>query len=133
MKVFLSHFFTTRKLNQIPLLLQTPANLTERKKWSHFDLKIWVTGGTIIWPGIPSNSRIFESNCLDIASQFNSNILQLLRILDRILVQPVTQIFKSKWLHIFVQICPHTGLVVQCSLVCLPALRRSAHKDDDRD
>ena len=27
---------------------------------SHFDLKSWVTGGTKIWPGIPSNWRIFE-------------------------------------------------------------------------
>ena len=24
-------------------------------KWSHFDLKSWVTGGTKIRPGIPSN------------------------------------------------------------------------------
>ena len=31
-----------------------------KKKWSHFDLKSWVTGGTKIWPGIPSNWRIFE-------------------------------------------------------------------------
>ena len=26
-----------------------------KKKWSHFDLKNWVTGGTKIRPGIPSN------------------------------------------------------------------------------
>ena len=44
---------------------------TERKKWSHFDLKNWVTGGTKIRPGNPSNWRIFETNWLDIASQFN--------------------------------------------------------------
>ena len=46
-----------------------------KKKWSYFDLKSWVTGGTKIRPGIPSNSRIFESNWLDILSQFDSNIL----------------------------------------------------------
>ena len=33
-----------------------------KKKWSHFDLKSWVTGGTKIQSGIPSNWRIFESN-----------------------------------------------------------------------
>ena len=32
--------------------------------------KNWVTGGTKIWPGIPSNWRIFESNKLDIGSQY---------------------------------------------------------------
>ena len=40
------------------------------KKWSHFDLKIWVTDRTkIIQPGIPSNWRTFEWNRLDIESQ----------------------------------------------------------------
>ena len=82
-----------------------------KKKWSHFDLKSWVTGGTKIRPGIPSNWRIFESNWLDIesqfwnqlstSSQFYSNILQLLEIPGRILVPPVTQLFRSKWLHFF--------------------------------
>ena len=33
-----------------------------KKKCSHFDLKSWVTGGTKIRPGIPSNWKIFESN-----------------------------------------------------------------------
>ena len=65
--------------------------------------------------------RIFESNWLDIeshidlilrvkltirlslSSQFDSNILQLLGILGRILVPPVTQLFRSKWLHFFFQ------------------------------
>ena len=42
------------------------------KKWSHFDLKSWVTGGTKIWPGIPNNWRIFESNWLDIESQIDN-------------------------------------------------------------
>ena len=43
---------------------------TERKKWSHFDLKSRVTGGTKIRPGIPSNWRMFESSELDIECQF---------------------------------------------------------------
>ena len=47
-----------------------------KKKWSHFDLKSWVTGGIKIWLGIPSSWRIFESNWLDIESQFDWNILQ---------------------------------------------------------
>ena len=42
-----------------------------KKKLSHFDLKSWVTDGTKIWLGIPSNWRIFESNWLDIEAQFN--------------------------------------------------------------
>ena len=41
-----------------------------RKKLSHFDLKSWVTGGAKIRPGIPSNWKIFESNWLDVESQF---------------------------------------------------------------
>ena len=41
-----------------------------KKKWSHFDLKSWVTGGTKIRPGIPSNWRMFESNWVDIENQF---------------------------------------------------------------
>ena len=40
-----------------------------KKKWSHFDLKSRVTGGTKIRPGISSNWRIFESNWLSISSQ----------------------------------------------------------------
>ena len=64
-------------------------------KWSHFDLKSWVTEGTNIQPAILSDWRIFESNWLDIesqiklrvnkkwlslSSQFDSNILLLLGI-----------------------------------------------------
>ena len=73
-----------------------------KKKWCQFDLKSWVTGGTKIRTWIPSNWRIFESSWLDIESQNESNwldILQLLGIQGRILVPPVTQIFRSKWLH----------------------------------
>ena len=38
-----------------------------------------------------------------ISSQFDSNILPLLIIPSRILVLPVTQLFRSKWLHFFLQ------------------------------
>ena len=58
-----------------------------KKKWSHFDLISWVTGGTKIWHGIPSNWRIFESNSLIIKFQFDSNILKLLGIPGKFLVQ----------------------------------------------
>ena len=43
---------------------------TLKQKMKSFDLKSWVTGGTKIRPGIPSNWRIFESNWLDNESQF---------------------------------------------------------------
>ena len=75
----------------------------ERKKWSNFDLKCWVISGTKIRHGILSNWRIFESNWHSISSQFDSNILQLLGIRGRILVPPVTQLFRSKWLYFFFQ------------------------------
>ena len=71
---------------QLPLYYYTLACLHGKKKWNHFDLKIWVTGGTKIGPGIPSNWRIG---------------VKLLGIPGRILVPPVTQIFRSKWLHFF--------------------------------
>ena len=70
-----------------------------KKKWSHFDRKSWVTGGTKIRPGIPSKWEIFESNWLSISSQFDSNTFQLLGIPGRILVQTLTQLSRSKWLH----------------------------------
>ena len=77
------------------------------KKGSHFDLKSWVTGGTEIRPGFrvigeylsQIESQFF--NWLLISSQFDSNILKLLRISGQILVPPVTQLFRSKWLHFF--------------------------------
>ena len=44
-----------------------------------------------------------ESIWLSISSQFDSNILKLLEIPCRFLVPPVTQLFRSKWLHFFFQ------------------------------
>ena len=49
-------------------------------------------------------TRYWRSNWLSISSQFQSNILQLLRILNRILVPSVTQLFRSKWLHFFLSV-----------------------------
>ena len=70
-------------------------NYLERKKWSHFDLKSWVSGGNKIRPGILNHWRISESNWLDIESQIDSNILQLLGIPGQILVPPLTQLLRS--------------------------------------
>ena len=57
-----------------------------------YDLKRWDTGRINIWPEIKNIWKIFESNWLDIESQFSSNILQLLGIPGWILVLPVTHI-----------------------------------------
>ena len=72
-----------------------------KKKWSHFDLKNRVTG----WTKIESGFRIIGEymNWLDIESQFDSNILQLLRIPGRILISQVTKLFRSIWLYFFFQ------------------------------
>ena len=81
----------------------TASRTLKKKKWNDFDIKSWVTGWTKIQPGIQSNWRIFESIWLSRSSQFYSNILQLLGIPGRILVPPVTQLFRSKWFHFFLQ------------------------------
>ena len=52
---------------------------------------------------------------LSIFSQLDSNILQLLRIPGRILVPPVTQLFRSKWLQFFSFSVQEIGLTVQYS------------------
>ena len=47
-------------------------------------------------------TRFWKSIQIDsISSQFDLNILQLLGIPGRILVPPVTQLFRSKWLYFF--------------------------------
>ena len=78
--------------------------ISERKNGSNFDLKSWVTGGTKIRPGIPSNWKIFMSYWFDIENQFDSNILQSLGIQGLILVPPVTQLLRWKWLHFFLSV-----------------------------
>ena len=50
-----------------------------------------------------SSSEKMESIWLDIESQFHSNNLQLLGNPGRILVPPVTQVFRSKGLNFFFQ------------------------------
>ena len=126
------HIFRTFSLLLARLV---PSLVHWKKKWSHFDLKSWVTGVTIIQPGVPSNWRIFESNWLDIesqfeltqytvtayervnlnllliSSQFDSNNLQLLGIPGRILVPSVTQLVRSQWLHFFIQCLLFTCLL----------------------
>ena len=73
---------------------------TLKENWSHFDLKCWVTGETKTRPRFPDTIlRVW----LSISSLFNSNILQLFWIPGRILVPPVTQLFRSKWLDFFFQ------------------------------
>ena len=59
-----------------------------------------------IWPSNRVNlTPNIESIWHLISSQFDSNIITLLRIPGRILVPPVTQLFRSKWLHFFYQCC----------------------------
>ena len=98
-KIFTTSWFHGEKSN----LIKYNSVLHWKKKWSHFDLKSWVHGGTKFRPRIPSNWRIFESKWLSISNQYDWNILQLLGIPGRILVPPVTQLFRSKWLHFFFQ------------------------------
>ena len=43
----------------------------------------------------------WESNWLNIESQIDSNILQLLTLPGRIIIPPVTQLLRSKWLNFF--------------------------------
>ena len=64
-----------------------------KKKSSHFDLRSWVTWGTKIRLGIPSNWRIFESNWLNIESQIEST----LRV-------KLNQHWESNWINIESQI-----------------------------
>ena len=99
----------------------------------HFDLKSWVTGGSKIRSKIPNNWRIFESNWLDIESQFDSNIFKLLGILDRILDPPGTQLFRSKWLNfsfslVFLEINNGTkNLITNKYAIIMHALSVSKH------
>ena len=74
-KVFFFYFF----------LSMTDHCIHWKKKWSHFDLKNWVTGGTKIRPGILSTWRIFESNWLDVERKFDSILrVNLIRYWDSI-------------------------------------------------
>ena len=81
------------------------------KKWSHFDLKSWVTGETKIWPGIPSDWRIFESNWLDIESKF-ANWGFLKSITE-------DQVYPNKWKLCFIlSIIKYNSWCVRLGLKC---------------
>ena len=66
-----------------------------KKKWSHFDLESWVTGGTKIRPGVSSNGRIFES--------FWLKYFPITRNLWSNFSSTSDSTFRSKWLHFFFQ------------------------------
>ena len=91
-----------------------------KKKWSHFNLKSWVTGETKIRPWIPSKWRIFESNWLSSLTRYWESIWlkyspKLLGIQERILVSQVTQLFRSKWPRFF-----FLGSYATCAPIVLP-------------
>ena len=44
-------------------------------------------------------TRSWESNWLEVESLIDSNILQLLTLPGRIIIPPVTQLLRSKWLN----------------------------------
>ena len=67
---------------------------TDRKDWVRSTLKVELLAELKFEPGFRCNWRI-------IVSQIDSNILKLIGIPGRILVPPVTQLFRSKWLHFF--------------------------------
>ena len=85
------------------------------KKWSHFDLKSWATGGTKIRPGILSNLTQLFSNDSESRVEFyfpsdsiflgqnhsiiRSKWLHLLGQNDSIYWVNMTQFFSSKWLN----------------------------------
>ena len=64
------HIVTLLLCSENPIIYTAIATLHWKKKWSHFDLKIWVTGRTKIRPAISSSWRIFESNWFDIENKF---------------------------------------------------------------
>ena len=78
-----------------------------KKKWSHFDLKRWVTGRTKIQPGIPSNWRIFESiwlyntsQILNLTLNIESIRFSILSLFDSQYRVNLTLNIKSIWLSI---------------------------------
>ena len=79
-------------INDLKFLLDSE----RKKKWSHFYLKSWVTCGTKICPGIPSNWRIFWVK-LNWFWESISNLTQIFfnysESRGRILVPLVTQLF----------------------------------------
>ena len=92
------YFFFYSLLFTINLNVLHKRCLHWKKKWSHFDLKVESLAELKFDPGFQSsNWRIFESNWFDIESQINNLTLST----ESILVPPMTQLFRSKWLHFF--------------------------------
>ena len=80
---------------------------TLKEKWSHFNLKSWVTNGTKIWPVIQVIGECL-SQIDSISSQFKlifniesswHKYSPITWIPGQIFVPLVTQLFRSKWLH----------------------------------
>ena len=86
------------------------------KKFIHFDLKSWVTGGTKAWPGKVGKRRIFDSYWLNIESQigstlgvklilhWESNWFNIESQIDSTLKVKFTQHWESNWRNIESQI-----------------------------
>ena len=65
-----------------------------KKKWSYFYLKCWVTGGAKVDPILRVKLSIWFS--------ISSNLTQIFIL--QLLVPPVTQLFRLKWLHFFLSV-----------------------------
>ena len=75
--------------------------LNNQSQIDKFETRYWESNWLDIESQINSIMRAKLSIWLSISSQFDSNILQLFGIPGKILVPPVTQHFRSKWLHFF--------------------------------
>ena len=69
------------------------------KKWRHFDLKNWDTGDSILRVKLTLNIESIWLKCFPIIRNYSE------------LFPLVTQLFRSKWLHIFFQCVPGNSLL----------------------
>ena len=84
------------------LNIQSQIDSTFRvKSTQHSESNRLNIGSQIDWTLRVKLTEHWESNWLNIESQIDSNILQLPTLLGRILVLPVTQLFRIKWLNFF--------------------------------
>ena len=89
--------------------------------WSQIDSILRVNLSNSLLISSQFDSYIFQllgiiRNWLSILSQFDSNILQLLGNTGRILVPPVTKLFRSKWLHFCLSVNYNCNLISTSSL-----------------
>ena len=100
-------------LSQIDSIFSVNLTLNIRSIYSQYQVNL-ILNIESIWLSISSQfdsqyrvnlTLSIELIWLSISSQFDSNIPQLLWIPGRILVLPVTQLFRSKWLHFVFQCC----------------------------